>query len=131
MYLIIPDYDYHIVMLGWLVDHSVLNAAMKSDTLIDEDEVECRPEKIPCSILDENVHISLVRCYFTNEAWLVVQDVIAKKKEADVWICGVCHKDLADGQESIICDSCLQWYHFSCVCLTKMPKKKKWFCKNC
>ena len=38
------------VILGWLVDPSVVSTALTSDSLIDEEEVECRPEKIPCSI---------------------------------------------------------------------------------
>ena len=119
------------VILGWLVDPSVVSTALTSNSLIDEEEVECRPEKIPCSILDENVDISLVHHYFTNDAWSVVQDVLKRKIEANVWLCAVCNKDLADGQESIICDACLQWSHLSCVCLTKVPKKRKWFCKKC
>ena len=51
-------------MLGWLVDNSVLSAAMKSNDLIDGDQVECGPEKVPCSILDETVEISMICSFF-------------------------------------------------------------------
>ena len=58
-------------MLEWLVDNSVLSAAMKSDGLIDEDQVECRPEKVPCSILDETVEISMIRSFLqVKHGWL-------------------------------------------------------------
>ena len=96
-------------MLGWLVDPCVVNTALKSDSLINE-EIECRPEKIPSSILDENVDISLICNYFTNDGWLVVQDVVKRKIEADVWLCTMCDKDLHDGRQCIICDACLLWF---------------------
>lgn len=118
-------------MLGWFVDKCILNSAMKSDDLIDEDQVECRPEKVPCSVLDEAVEISIIRSFFTNDAWMVVTDVIQRNKEVDVWICALCEKDLADGTAAIICDSCLLWYHCTCVYVKQMPKKKMWFCKTC
>ena len=57
---------------------------MKDDRLIEEEDVECRPEKIPCSVLDQNVDICLVRSFFTNDAWMVVREVVRKKKELDV-----------------------------------------------
>ncbi len=38
------------VILGWFVDPSEAKAAIKDDKLIEEEDVECRPEKIPCSV---------------------------------------------------------------------------------
>ena len=66
--------------------------------------VECRPEKITNAIIDENVDIHLVRRYFSYDAWLIVQGVVKKKKELDMWTCKMCYHNL-EGQ-SIICDSC-------------------------
>ena len=40
--------------------------------LIDEADVECRPEKISHSVLDENVDICLVRQHFSTDAWTLV-----------------------------------------------------------
>ena len=34
-------------------------------------------------------------------------------------------------QPSIVCDSCLTWYHFKCESLAKQPKSKTWFCRGC
>ena len=68
--------------------------------------MECRPEKIPCSIIDENVDICLVRSFFSNDTWLLLEDVVNSKREANVWFCASCHSDLLDGA-AVVCESCL------------------------
>ena len=117
-------------MLSWFVDKDVLERAIKQRILIDEDEVECRPERVSDAILDENVDIHLVRNHFSQDAWMSVEDVIQRKSDNMVWICHTCLHDL-HSEESILCDSCLLWFHFRCVGLTKSPKLKKWFCRAC
>ena len=102
--------------------------------LIDENQIECRPEKVLDPYWMNQWEFRLYTLFFTNEsAWMGVTDVIQRIKELNAWImdrsCAVCEKDLTDGdQKSIVCDSCLLWYHFLCVCLKELPKKKKWFC---
>jgi hypothetical protein len=34
-------------------------------------------------------------------------------------------------QDVVGCDNCMEWYHFKCLCLTKEPKSKMWFCGYC
>ena len=65
------------------------------ETLIEEEEVECRP------VLDENVDRCLVRHYFNSDAWMIVQDVVDRKAEMDVWMCSVCQHNLHDGRQCI------------------------------
>ena len=36
-----------------------------------------------------------------------------------------------DSESSIICDSCLTWYHFQCANISTNPKRKIWFCRDC
>ena len=55
-------------MLNWFVDKTVVQDAIDGN-LIEEDQVECQPQKIPNSVLDENVNVHLVRPYFTDDAW--------------------------------------------------------------
>jgi hypothetical protein len=101
-------------------------------TLIEEDAIECCPEKVSHAILDDLVDINLVRRYFTTDAWLVVSTYndIEKKTEINTWLCTLCHHDL-DESESIVCKACLQWPHFKCIGLLKQPKKINWFCRAC
>ena len=48
-------------MLGWFVDKAVMSRVVSSDDLVEEEEVEVRPEKIPRKCLDENVCINQIR----------------------------------------------------------------------
>ena len=119
----------YTVVLGWFVEKSVIQAALKGG-LIEEESVECRPEKVSNAVLNENVDIHLIRSYLSQEAWMIVQDVLKHKREIPSWTCCVCHHDLRC-EASIICESRLEWYHFRCVGLTGQPKKKNWFCRSC
>ena len=112
------------------MDNEVLHTTMSSNKLVKKTEVESRPEKVPSSVLDDNVEVSLVRHYFTNDAWPLVEDVIKRKRLMNVWLCNCCNKHF-NIDESIVCEHCLLWYHFSCVGISKLPKKKIWFCRSC
>ena len=78
-------------ILAWFVDKPVAEKVMREHGLIEEDEVECRPEKIPNAIMDENVDVFLVQKYFSSDAWLVVEDVMKCKSKMFMWVCHVCH----------------------------------------
>lgn len=47
------------VILSWFVDEKVAERALKHNYLIEEEDVECKPELLPDSVLDENVDIHL------------------------------------------------------------------------
>ena len=57
-----------LVMLNWFVNQEVSERVTHGGDLIEEDEVECRPEKIPRKSLDENVCIGQIRKYFSFDA---------------------------------------------------------------
>ena len=116
------------VILSWFVDKQVISDALKGQ-LIEEDRVECRPEQIPDSVMDENVDVCLVRRYFSSDSWMLL-DTVLKTKAKMMWACKVCHHDL-HSEESIIREACLQWYHFRCIGLKTQPKARNWFCRSC
>ena len=91
---------------------------------IQEHRIECHPEKVSNAVVDKNVDIHLVRQYLTDNAWKLIEDVVERKKDCDVWLCKICHHDLHDSksEQSIICDSCLEWNHFSCAGVITPPK---------
>jgi hypothetical protein len=103
---------------------------LQGQTLIEEENVEVCPEKLPDGVVDENVDVHLIRKYFTNDAWLLVMDVIQQKQRDPVFVCKCCFHDLHD-EPSIVCDHCLLWYHIRCVGLKRGPKSKHWFCCTC
>ena len=57
-------------MLQWFVDEKIAIGAVKdSCRLIEEDEVEVRPEILPDATIDDNnIDVYLIRKYFTNDA---------------------------------------------------------------
>ena len=116
--------------MSWFVDEKILDSAIKHNQLIQEEEVECQPEKVSDAVVDDNVDVHVVRKYFTNDAWMVVEEVMKLKLDKMNWICHSCSHDLHT-EESIICDSCLLWYHFTCASLIRKPKTKNWFCREC
>lgn len=73
----------NLVILSHFVDKQVINDAMKGK-LIEEDKVECRPEQIPDSVLDENVDVCLVRRYFSSDAWMLLTKEQSKEDGMDV-----------------------------------------------
>ena len=94
MFIMLNNYVPLTVILKWLVDDAVVEKAIQTDCLIKEEEVECRPERVQNSILDENVDVCLIRKYFTNDAWKVVQDVLQLKEINTTWTCQICHSDV-------------------------------------
>ena len=107
------------VILSWFIDECIIKQALDGK-LIDEEDVECRPERLPSAVLDENVDICLVRRYFTIDAWMLVENVVRQKSEKPSWTCKSCQHDLSE--PSIVCDSCLEWHHFKCVGLSTQLK---------
>ena len=115
-------------MLRWFVDEQVVQKALKGKK-IEEREIESRPEYVSPSCLDDNICLEEVRRYFTEEGWLLLQDVVAVLQQNPKWHCARCLREANEG--TICCDSCLQWYHFECVGLKDSYKSRRWFCRPC
>ena len=83
-------------MLSWFVDEAIVEATIKSlgKRLVEKENVETRPERVPNDILDENVDIYFIRKYFLNDAWLVVTEVVHQKQRKPVYVCRSCYHDL-------------------------------------
>ena len=95
-------------MLKWIVNTKTVKAVLRKpgSCLIQEEQVEVHPENLPDVILDENVDVHLIKRYFSNDAWLVVKDVVSQKCSNPLYTCKICHHDLGESQ-SIVCDHCL------------------------
>lgn len=121
-----------LVTLSWFVDEELSSAVLRMNgkQLIEEESVDVLPENLPDAILDDNVDVHLIRKYFTNDAWLLVKDVVARKQNNPIYRCKSCQHDL-HLSPSIVCDHCLYWFHMQCVGLKRKPKTRHWFCRNC
>ena len=122
----------HPVILLWFVSPTLAERVLARKWLIDEDQIEIIPERITASFLDENVCLSSCKKYFTDEGWLALESVVAAIAKTPRYFCGRCTNPIDDDTEdSILCDSCLIWYHYQCVNIKKKPKSKHWFCRSC
>ena len=93
--------------------------------------IEANSLKIPDLARDESaVDVNRIEKYFVNEGWSIVLGALAKKRKFP-WICPGCTKGIKTSQNSVACERCLNWYHFSCLSLQKKPKTKYWLCRNC
>ena len=119
-------------MLRWFVDPKIVEAVLRKPkgVLIEEDQVEVRPENLPDAILDENVDVHLIRRHFSNDAWMVVQGVVGQKRSNPMYVCKICYHNLIESQ-SIVCEHCLSWFHVKCTGLKNLPKQRYWFCRGC
>ena len=55
---------------------------------------------------------------------------LKEKKKTKEWICPKCKKP--DQTDSIMCDRCQLWFHFTCVGIVQAPKDdENWYCSFC
>ena len=81
---------------------------------------------------DENTCLDACRKYCTRDAWEAINTVISVIHDNPTWHCGRYTLEIIDDeQSSIVCDSCLVWYHFACVGLKKSLKSRVWMCRSC
>ena len=53
------------------------------------------------------------------------------KEQQNLWCCEECG-DLDDGKlKMVLCEHCLDWYHYSCVNYSSRRSVDKWFCPKC
>ena len=76
------------VILRWFLGEAAVESAVKGHP-IEEEELECRPEQITNAVLDLLVDLYLVRNYFIIDAWKLVENIVAVKKNMAVWFCKI------------------------------------------
>lgn len=123
------------MILTWFVDNEVIDAVVQNTqkTLIEEHQVEVFPERLPDAMRDENVVIHIVRQYFTNDAWMILEDAV-RQKATFPYVCKLSFHNLHETDEeslTMACYHCLCWFHLKCTGLKKAPKTKFWFCRKC
>ena len=60
-------------ILSWFVHNDIATAAIMEGRIIEEEDVEVRPEKVPTVCIDENVCLETCRKHCTTDAWLVIR----------------------------------------------------------
>ena len=131
MQLIVFLFPYAAI-LSWFVHNDIATAAITEGRIVEDEDVEVRPEKVPTACIDENVCLERCRKYCTADAWLVIMDVVTAIRNNPVWYCGRCTSPISDDtQSSLVCECCLGWFCFQCLGIKQPPKAKVWFCREC
>ena len=119
------------MILGALSPALAIGEAMGGNRLLNKEDI-LPVGKISDAIRDHDmVDIYRVEKYFEKEAWLSVVKASAEKNCVG-FVCAVSAKMIRDEcEDSIVCDGCLLWSHFTCTSLKKRPKNKNWFCNSC
>lgn len=116
--------------ISWFTSEEMARNSVENGTLIDEDAIEVIPAHISNSCLDNSVNIEIVKQFFTDDGWKLVQQIVKVKKETVVWKCSSCNLDCGNSS-TILCNGCLNWIHYTCAGLLRSPKTKFWFCRKC
>ena len=128
----LKPYDKERMILECVTKKRIVVAeALSGKRLLDNDDIQTNIHLIPDTVRDrDNIDIFRFEKFFTEETWFQILEILQRKEES-AWYCKACSKAVKDNQESIACDRCLLWYHFSCSSLSSKPKARNWFCKTC
>ena len=116
------------VMLSWFVSDETADAALRKETTVTAQNIQRGTST--AAALDDNVCLRTIRQYCDVAGWSAMQDVVQDVRWDAVWYCAACSTTI-DDDDSVVCESCLQWHHFRCVALKTTPKVKCWFCARC
>lgn len=83
---------------------------------------------------DDDVDIDLLENFLKIDAFKKLKALVQSKKMMDEYACGQC-KDVVI-TNAVECDSCLIWYHYSCVGIDgaqeiSQLQNNNWYCVNC
>ena len=118
------------VLLECFVSSKIAKDDLKG-IIISPERIQTNVHNIPDFVRDSNtVDINQIERYFSDDAWMILLDVVTKKRNCK-WICPTCSKKLKNAEDCVCCERCLSWFHFTCVSIRKKQKAKNWFCRNC
>jgi len=120
------------LLLKWIVkDKKIVTEMLYKNYIIDDIEYLCYQDEMHSGIFEEDVELDMVKHFFSKQLWKSLLNIIKIKRKEVVWICPTCQKDIGCKQ-SILCDSCLTWFHIKCDSSIKpKPKTSDWFCSQC
>ena len=72
-----------------------------------------------------------IKEFFNEDAWLGLKNVLEIKEKNSLWSCKECRKTIENDQNTVACEACLEWFHFTCLGIKRKPRVKTWFCTIC
>ncbi len=124
-------YFSFLVVLAWMIDVDCADEVMSSKKKAKKSDL-LPIGQLTLKLLDENVPVeALIKKHFTGATWKVAETLLKTLKQKVNHECEVCNIANLSEIRSIQCDCCLNWYHFSCAGLDKVPSRLYWFCRSC
>ncbi|XP_031778291.1 uncharacterized protein LOC116416066 [Nasonia vitripennis] len=110
---------------------SLLNILDFSYRLQKEDVIKINEKNLKDTFIDSKVDISILERYTTKDYLKYLNKIVKQKRKKNIFICDLCFQEADD--LTIQCDTCLMWYHFTCVKVEAKDLKKNepWFCVAC
>ncbi|XP_049517097.1 uncharacterized protein LOC119441311 isoform X2 [Dermacentor silvarum] len=102
----------HKLLLTEIVGEATASKVLDHGYIIDEADVEVRPELLPSGLLDYRVQMRQLLPYFSGDAWLLLTSAVSTKKKNELWLCHACKEKDSGEIKMICCDHCLQWFHW-------------------
>lgn len=122
-------------VLSWLVPASrVKNIIDNTEQISLQDLAETTYATLYDGLVNlKPVQLKKIKKFFTENAFLKLENLIGDKRKFDSFTCGACKLGLGHANEiHIMCETCLLWFHLSmdCASCTKAPKAS-YICQNC
>lgn len=119
-------------MLKWLeISEDKIRSVLSLQSILTKSEIV--NNTIGDSFLDDNVVIELLIDFFSEEGFRFLRETISTKKTLSDYYCGICSKNY--DEDWIECDSCLIWFHQTCIlntnALSESFLESDWFCNIC
>ncbi|XP_031779885.1 uncharacterized protein LOC100679388 [Nasonia vitripennis] len=125
--------DQSKTMLNWMqfLKEKIRNLTL-SECVLEITDID--NAHLPDSFLDEDVDICILQNFMKKSAFEQLQQRVQDKKTKQKFTCIKCSKSVHTN--CIQCDSCLLWFHYSCVNI-EVPKNAlyfsdhDWYCCKC
>ncbi|KAL3243899.1 hypothetical protein MRX96_019488 [Rhipicephalus microplus] len=119
-------------LLTGIVGETTSSRVLNCGYIIQEADVEVRPELLPSGLLDYRVQMRQLQHHFSEEARQLLTSAVSIKKKNELWLCHACQERDSGEIKMICCDHCLQWFHWTCAAVKQADAKKKlWFRRPC
>ena len=122
-------------MLSWFITEERLEEREEDHTMILDVHDFKREISPKLYAATEMAIINKVRVkkFLTHQAWKKLEKVLT---EQIIHYCPSCQTPCLEDWEknytpSVLCESCIFWFHLHCMKLQSVPKLKLWFCKQC
>ena len=122
--------DKDKLMLTLCIGKEATEIVLRRGGVVNLEDID--PTEISNAVFNPIICLESIRYLFSDEAWDSFKFFYNSKARHFRYICNFCNKSNESGDDLIACESCLHSFHFTCVKLKKVVKKRQtWFCVPC